>query len=390
MTRGDFREAMVEQATLAWLEAAGSEILRGPRQAAPGRLNPELPQSALEDAFRRLTRPNATSLLERNRAVHRMLVEGVAVEYRRDDGSIAGAQAWAIDFDEQKNNDWLAVNQFTVAEGKHVRRLDVVVLVNGLPLAVIELKNAADESATIWNAFRQLETYEAEIPSLFAYNAALLISDGVQARLGALGAGREWFRLWRTISGRDDDVAALLPQLQVVLEGVFARHRFLSLLRHFIVFEDLGGGALAKKMAAYHQFHAVNWAVEETLRAAQKVAAQWVAEGAGRCEAGRRPGGAPGDHRVGVVWHTQGSGKSLTMAFYAGRLIQHPAMENPTLVVLTDRNDLDDQLFGTLARCRDLLRQAPVQAASRSDLRKKLSVGGGGVVVTTIQKFFPE
>ena len=414
MSGVDFKESMIEQATLAWLEALGYEILRGPQIAAsePGaergdpryrdvvlerrlqqalvRLNPDLPQSALEDAFRKLTRPDAASLLERNRAVHRMLVGGVPVEYRRDDGSIAGAQAWAIDFGEPKNNDWLAVNQFTVAEGEHVRRLDVVLFVNGLPLAVIELKNAADESATIWNAFRQLETYEAEIPSLFAYNAALVISDGLQARLGALGAGREWFKLWRTISGRDDDVAALLPELQVVLEGVFAKHRFLDLLRHFIVFEDLGGGALAKKMAAYHQFHAVNWAVEETLRAAQRVAAEWVAEGSGRYEAGRRPGGAPGDHRVGVVWHTQGSGKSLTMAFYAGRVIQHPAMENPTLVVLTDRNDLDDQLFGTFARCRDLLRQPPVQAASRSDLRRKLSVGGGGVVFTTIQKFFPE
>lgn len=217
-----------------------------------------------------------------------------------------------------------------------------------------------------------------------------MVSDGVQARIGALGAGKEWFKQWRTIGGRDDDVAALLPELQVVLEGVFEKHRFLNLLRHFIVFEDPGGGALAKKMAGYHQFHAVNWAVEETLRAAQRVAEEWVAEPSGLYESGLRPGGDPGDRRVGVVWHTQGSGKSLTMAFYAGRVILHPAMENPTLVVLTDRNDLDDQLFGTFARCRDLLRQPPAQAASRSDLRDKLRVAGGGVVFTTIQKFFPE
>jgi type I restriction enzyme R subunit len=414
MTRIEVKESMVEQASLAWLESLGYEIFRGPTIAAgepgaertdPGyrdvilehrlrqalvRLNPDLSSAALDDAFRKLTRLEPPSLIERNRAVHRMLVEGVAVEFKRADGSIAGAQARAIDYDVLDNNDWLAVSQFTVVEGKQARRLDVVLFVNGLPLAVLELKNAADERATIWDAFHQLETYQAQIPSLFAYNAALVISDGVQARIGAIGAGREWFKLWRTISGRDDDVAAHVPELHVVLAGVFAKHRFLDFLRHFIVFEDLGGGALAKKMAAYHQFHAVNWAVEETLRAAQRVSAQWVAEPSGRYEAGRRHGGAPGDRRVGVVWHTQGSGKSLTMAFYAGRVILHPEMENPTLVVLTDRNDLDDQLFGTFARCSDLLRQPPVQAASRSDLRKKLSVAGGGVVFTTIQKFFPE
>ncbi len=408
-----FTESTVEDAALAWLEALGYEVKHGPEIAAgePGaersdpnyrdvvlegrlrqalsRLNPTLPPEALDDAFKKLTRLDAPSLLERNRAAHRMLVDGVTVEYRRPDGSIAGDQARVIDFEDPDNNDWLAVNQFTVSEGRHTRRPDVVLFVNGLPLAVIELKNPTDENATVWSAWRQLQTYQAQIPALFATNAALVVSDGVEARIGALGAGKEWFKPWRTITG-EGDAPASMPQLQVVLEGVFEKGRFLDLVRHFIVFEDEGGGRLVKKMAGYHQFHAVRAAVEETLRAARIAAEDQAAEPEGRYEAGRRPGGEPGDRRVGVVWHTQGSGKSLTMAFYAGRVILHPAMENPTIVVLTDRNDLDDQLFGTFARCRDLLRQPPVQAADRADLREKLKVASGGVVFTTIQKFFPE
>jgi type I restriction enzyme R subunit len=411
-----FTESVVEDAALAWLEALGYVVLHGPDIAAgePAaeradsnyrdvvledrlrqalvRLNPDLPPEALEDAYRRLTRVDAPSLIERNRAVHRMLVDGVTVEHRRKDGSIAGAQARVIDFDDPDANDWLAVNQLTVAEGQHTRRPDVVVLVNGLPLAVIELKNAADEAADVWSAFRQLQTYQAQIPALFTTNAALVASDGAQARIGSLGAGKEWFKPWRTISGRDD--AAKLAELQVVLEGVLEKRRFLDLLRHFIVFEDLGGGVLSKKMAGYHQFHAVNVALEETLRAAIPAQSwrksQGFSDESGRYDAGPMPGGDEGDRRVGVVWHTQGSGKSLTMAFYAGRVILAPEMENPTIVVLTDRNDLDDQLFGTFSRCRDLLRQPPVQAADRTDLRAKLAVGSGGVVFTTIQKFFPE
>ncbi len=412
-----FTESIVEDAALAWLEAQGYAVLHGPDIAAgePGAersdpsyrdvilegrlrqalvsLNPDLPAEALEDAYRKLVRLEAPSLIERNRLMHRMLVNGVTVEYRRPDGSIAGAQAQVIDYDTPDNNDWLAVNQFTVAEGQHVRRPDVVLFVNGLPLAVIELKNPADENATIWTAYHQLQTYQAQIPALFTANAALVVSDGVQARIGALGAGKEWFKPWRTIAGRGD-APSNLTELQVVLEGVFEKRRFLDLLRYFIVFEDGGadgdGGVLVKKMAGYHQFHAVNAAVEQTLRAAQMAPGGKFADLTGRYEAGQRPGGEPGDRRVGVVWHTQGSGKSLTMAFYAGRVILHPAMENPTIVVLTDRNDLDDQLFGTFARCRDLLRQAPVRAADRADLRAKLRVAAGGVVFTTIQKFFPE
>ncbi len=406
-----FTESVVEQAALAWLESAGWRVLHG-AEIAPGepaaerdgygqvvlaqrlqdalaRLNPALPAEALEDAFRKLTRPEGAELVAHNRALHRLLVDGVTVEYRDAEGSIRGAQARVIDFDDPASNDWLAVNQFGVVENKHSRRPDVVLCVNGLPLAVVELKNAADENATIWSAFHQLQTYKAEVPTLFAPNALLAVSDGVEARVGTLSAGREWFKPWRTIAG-ESLADAHLPELQVVLEGLCAPRRFLDLVRDFIVFED-DGGSLVKKMAGYHQFHAVRVAVGETLRAAElRRAADRVAEGKGRYEAGRKPGGNPGDRRVGVVWHTQGSGKSLTMAFYAGRIIREPAMENPTVVVLTDRNDLDDQLFGTFSRCAELLRQPPVQAESRAHLRELLSVAAGGVVFTTIHKFFPE
>ncbi|MET4219535.1 type I restriction enzyme R subunit [Bradyrhizobium sp. LB14.3] len=411
-----FTESVVEEAALDWLARLGYAVLHGPDiaagepaaersdsgyrdvvlerrlRAALARLNPDLPPDALEDAHRKLMRLDAPSLIDRNRAVHRMLVDGITVEFRRKDGSIGGAQARLIDFEEPAQNDWLAVNQFTVVDGQHLRRPDVVLFVNGLPLAVIELKNTADEGADIWAAFRQLQTYQAQIPALFSTNIALVASDGAQARIGSLGAGREWFKPWRTITGRDE--AVKLAELQIVLEGVFEHQRFLDLIKYFIVFEALDGGKLVKKMAGYHQFHAVNVALEETLRAAIPSESwrktQGFSDEAGRYDAGPMAGGEDGDHRVGVVWHTQGSGKSLTMAFYAGRVILAPEMENPTIVVLTDRNDLDDQLFGTFARCRDLLRQPPAQAADRADLRAKLSVGGGGVVFTTIQKFFPE
>lgn len=412
-------EGTVESAAAGWLQSLGYALRYGP-SIAPGepgseradfsqvvlegrlrkailRLNAGVAASALDEAVRKITRPDflgGASLGVRNRALHRTLVDGVAVEFRRADGSIAGTQARVIDFDSPENNDWLAVNQFTVSEGQHTRRPDVVIFVNGLPLAVIELKNPADENATVWSAFHQLQTYQAQIPALFATNAALVISDGVHARIGSLGAGKEWFKPWRTVAGQDL-APATVSELQVMLEGVFEKRRFLDLLRHFIVFEDSaggagGGGTLVKKMAGYHQFHAVRVAVEETLRAARTEAATQAPLRLDRYERGEDPGGALGDRRVGVVWHTQGSGKSLTMAFYAGRVVLHPAMENPTIVVLTDRNDLDDQLFATFARCRDLLRQAPVQAADRADLRAKLTVASGGVVFTTIQKFFPD
>jgi type I restriction enzyme R subunit len=382
-------EADVEQAALGWLAALGYAVVHGPAiapgepgaergsygdvvlverlRAALARLNPAVPAAALDEALRKVLRPDSPSLLVNNRAFHRMLVEGVNVETRRPDGSIAGAQVRLLDFAHVAANDWLAVNQFTVIEGRHNRRADVVLFVNGLPLAVIELKNPADEDADVWKAFNQLQTYKAQIPSLFVYNEALVISDGLTARIGSLTADKERFMPWRTIAGEQLAPATML-ELEVLLRGVFERERFLDLLRSFVVFEDDGGGTLVKKLAGYHQFHAVRKAVAATIDAAS-------------------PGG---DRRVGVVWHTQGSGKSLTMAFYAGRIILEPAMQNPTLVVITDRNDLDEQLFGTFARCQELLRQAPVQAADRNDLRAQLQVASGGVVFTTIQKFLPE
>ena len=405
-----FTESVVEQAALDWFRALGYNVVGGPDmppgphalresyadtifpsviRGALARLNPELPAEALDDALRKLTRPEGSVLAARNLAFHRMAVDGVTVEYRDEYGAIRGAPVQVLDFEQPTNNDWLAVNQFTVVEGNHERRPDIVLFVNGLPLAVIELKNPGDEDATVRSAWQQLRTYQAELPSLFAFNAVLAVSDGVEARLGTLTAGWEWFKPWRTISG-EELAPVFLTELQVAIEGAFEKRRFLALLRDFIVFEDDGGGQLAKKMAGYHQFHAVETAVGETLRAAELQRAADVGEEPGRYESGRKPGGNPGDRRIGVVWHTQGSGKSLTMAFYAGRIIREPTMANPTVVVLTDRNDLDDQLFGTFARCRDLLRQPPVQAESRAGLRSKLTVEAGGVVFTTIQKFFPE
>ena len=412
MAEAFLSESTVEAVALDWLSSLGWTVLNGPDiapdtsaaervdygevvlygrlRSAFARLNPDPPDNALEDALRRLTRPVGATLEARNRDVHRMLVAGVTVEYVDAEGHVRGSQVRVLDFDEPSGNDWLAVSQFTVAENRHERRSDIVLFVNGLPLAVIELKNPADESATVRSAFQQLRTYKAEIPSLFTFNAALIVSDGLEARIGTLTAQWEWFKRWRAIAG-EAIADSKLPQLQVLVEGICAPGRLLTLVRDFIVFEDDGSGALAKKMAGYHQFHAVETAVAETLRAARlRRDTGGPHELPGSDSAGRRHGGAQGDRRIGVIWHTQGSGKSLTMAFYAGRLVREPAMENPTVVVLTDRNDLDDQLFGTFARCADLLRQPPVQAESRADLRAKLAVQAGGVVFTTIQKFFPD
>ncbi|MDE0071899.1 MAG: type I restriction endonuclease subunit R [Caldilineaceae bacterium] len=405
-------EADVEQVALDWLQGLGWSVAHGPDIApdtptaersdygqvvldqrlrdALSELNPDLPGPALDDAYRKLTRPRGATLEARNRTFHRLLVDGVTVEYSAQDGSMRGAQARVVDFEHLERNNWLAVNQFTVTENQNKRRADIVLFVNGLPLAIIELKNPADEDATIWTAWNQLQTYKEELPALFAMNAAMIVSDGLEARIGTLTAGKEWFKPWRTVSG-ETLADTNLTELQVMLQGVFARSRFGALLRDFIVFEDDGSGALMKKMAGYHQFHAVRVAVEETLRAARlQQAGTGVAGDRGRYTARPQAGGEPGDRRIGVVWHTQGSGKSLTMAFYAGAIIREGAMQNPTIVVLTDRNDLDDQLFGTFSRCQELLRQPPVQAQNRADLRSKLSVNAGGVVFTTIQKFFPE
>ncbi len=385
---GVFSESVIEQAALAWLENIGYSVAFGLDIASDGSsperdnygqvvllerllhslqsLNPKIPPDAIKEAFRKLTQPDSPSLILNNHTIHKYLVEGVPVEYPRADGSIAGDFVRVIDFENAENNDFLAVNQFTVVENKHERRPDIVLFVNGLPLAVIELKNAVDEKATIWTAFDQLQTYKEHIPSLFNYNAVLMISDGLYARVGTLTASKEWFMPWRTIEGESLDDTHL-TQLQVVLEGVFEKQRFLDIIRHYIVFEDIGGGNLVKKMAGYHQFHAVRQAIQSTVTAA----------------------GPGGDRRIGVVWHTQGSGKSLTMAFFTGKVVLNSELENPTIVVLTDRNDLDDQLFGTFSRCHELLRQLPVQAGSRGHLRELLQTASGGVIFSTVQKFFP-
>jgi len=406
-------ESSVEDATLEWFGELGYSIGHGP-YIAPGepeaerdsfedvvledrlraalqRLNSAIPEDAREEALRKVLRVGTPSLTQTNRAFHKMLRDGVDVEYPRGDGTIKGDKIVLLDFANVHANDWFAVNQFTVIEGHHNRRPDIIVFVNGLPLGLIELKNAADEDATIWSAYAQLQTYKAQIAPLLHYNAALVLSDGLQARIGSVTANQEWFKVWRTIDGEGDAPKTAL-ELEVLVRGVFERQRFLDLLQHFIVFEeDPDSGALHKIIAGYHQFHAVNAAVEETVRASGMAANSSVQrESAGTYWVGRMHGGKPGDRRAGVVWHTQGSGKSFSMLFYAARVVRHPAMQNPTLVVLTDRNDLDDQLFGQFQRCADMLGQTPVQASGREHLRELLNRASGGVVFTTIHKFMPE
>src|SRR5882724_2605905 len=371
-------ESIVEDAGLAWLGELGDAIAR---------LNPAIPIDAREEALRKVLRHDTPSLVGNNRAFHRMLRDGVPVEYRRDDGSIAGDHVRLIDFNNSDVNDWLAANQFTVIEGQNNRRPDIVVFVNGLPLGIIELKIPEDTDKWFAAAYNQIQTYKQEIPSLMHYNEVTVVSDGLEARIGSLTANQEWFKVWRTIEGEFDAPKTAL-ELETLVRGVFEKRRFLDLIRNFIVFEDdPDTGAVHKLMAGYHQFHAVKAAVDETIRATGK---DKTGEAEGTYWAGKMQGGAEGDRRVGVVWHTQGSGKSLSMLFYAGCIIEESAMENPTLVFLTDRNDLDDQLFGQFQRCHEILRQTPVQADSVEHLRKLLNVASGGVVFTTIQKFAPE
>ena len=388
MAESTINESLLEQATLTWCAGMGYDILHGP-DIAPGepqaeresysdvlligrlrsaleRINPEIPAEAIEDAIRKLQLQEHPTFTQNNHRFHRFLTDGVPVDYLKD-GRTVHDFVQLIDEQNLDNNDWTAVNQFTVIEDKHNRRPDIVVFVNGLPLGVIELKNPVDQQADIYSAYKQFQTYKAEIPSLFTYNETLVISDGVEARVGSLTAQWERFMPWRTIEGEEPASEKLL-KLEVLIKGVFDKRRLLELIRHFNVFEHEKDGSLTKKLAGYHQFHAVRKAMETAVEAS-------------------RPGG---DRRAGVVWHTQGSGKSLTMLFFAGQIILEPSMENPTIVVLTDRNDLDDQLFGTFARCHELLRQKPVQAEDRTHLRKLLSVAAGGVVFTTIQKFLPE
>ena len=410
-------EADVEQLVLDRLSALGYAVLRdaeiGPDGKAPereayadvilqkrltaaiDRLNPAIPTEARGDALRKILATEHPSLTEENRRLHRLMAEGVDVEFFSDDGTIRGDKVRLIDFDDIAANDWVATNQFTVIEGSTERRPDVVIFVNGLPLGVIELKAPGGENATLSGAYNQLQTYKAQIASLFRSNAVLVTSDGITARVGSLTADQERFMPWRTTDGQV--IAAKgQPELNTLVEGIFDRRRFLDLVRDFTVFGTAASG-LTKILAGYHQFHAVKRAVASTVRA---LALNNGKSGASYDQAGfaEEPGafGLPGvenyrkgDKRIGVIWHTQGSGKSLLMAFYAGQLVRLAEMENPTIVVITDRNDLDDQLFGTFSMCRDLIRQTPIQADSRDDLRSALNRASGGVIFTTIQKFSP-
>ena len=365
-------------------DAYDEVVLKGRLTAAVARLNPALPPEAQADAVRRLTQSELPNLLEENRRIHRLLTEGADVEYYAKDGTLTAGKVRLIDFERPAHNDWLAVQQFTVVAGQAKRRPDVVVFVNGLPLAVVELKAPGGENATLAGAFNQLQTYKQQIPALFRSNALLVSSDGLSARVGSLSADSERFMPWRTTDGARIEPKGM-PEMATLIEGVFERGRFLDLLRHFTVFGETSGG-LVKIIAGYHQFHAVKKAVISTLRASQRAVAEDPAV-YGLPSVRDQP---PGDRKAGVIWHTQGSGKSLLMAFYAGLLVLEPRMANPTLVVLTDRNDLDDQLFATFAMCRDLLRQTPVQAQDREHLRTLLNRASGGVIFTTLQKFAPK
>ncbi|MCC7437148.1 MAG: type I restriction endonuclease subunit R [Armatimonadetes bacterium] len=364
-------------------ESHAEVVLKKRFEDAVARLNPGLPPEARQDAVQRVMQSELPSLLEENRRLHKLMTEGVDVEYYATDGTLAAGKVALIDFEHPERNDWLAVSQFVVINGQSNRRPDVVVFVNGLPLGVIELKAPGSAGAHLLAAFNQLQTYKQQIPQLFNTNALLVTSDGIAARVGSLSADLERFMPWRTTDGTGVAPKGA-PELSILIEGVFQQRRLLWLLRDFTVFGETGSG-LAKIIAGYHQFHAVRHAVASTIRAASP--AEGVAEDPTGYGLPSVTSQKKGDRRAGVIWHTQGSGKSLLMAFYAGQLVKHPAMANPTLVVLTDRNDLDDQLFATFSSCRDLIRQTPVQAESREDLQKVLSRASGGVIFTTLQKF---
>jgi type I restriction enzyme R subunit len=344
--------------------SASDVILEDRLTEALLRLNPDIPRQGIAEAVRKVRRLAGQDLLSYNHTFHTYLTSGVTVEYRNSEGRIVAKPVWLLDTKRPERNDVLAVNQFTVVDGDHRRRPDIVLFVNGMPLVVIELKNPADEKASVYAAYNQLQTYMEQIPLLMRYSAFLVISDSNDARAGTLTSPMERFMPWKTVDGRE--VAPPdMPLLDVLFEGMLKQERLIDLICNFIVFED-DDGTTAKKLAAYHQFHAVNKAVATTKQAA----------------------GPEGDRRCGVVWHTQGSGKSLSMVFYTGKLVR--ALDNPTVVVITDRNDLDDQLYQTFCGCQELLRQTPKQASSRENLRELLRVASGGVIFTTVHKFFPE
>jgi type I restriction enzyme R subunit len=380
-------EAIVEEAALEYLRGLGYQTLPGPTiaddgsaperasyaevvllgrlRAAAARINPGVPTTAIDEAIRTLLRPESQNTLVENERFHRLLVGGVPVEHRGADGSIRTSLVSLIAWDAPEANDWLAVNQFTVVEAGHNRRPDVVIFANGLPLGLLELKNPGDESATLRGAWNQIQTYRNDIPAIFIPNAVAVISDGTSASMGSFTAGWEHYAPWKTIDGRE--VITNRPALEVMIRGVFEPRRLLDLVRSFVAFSDEPGG-LVKRLAKYHQYWAVNAAVDSTIEAA-----------------------APdGDRRGGVVWHTQGSGKSFEMLLYAAKIMRSAAMGNPTLVFITDRNDLDDQLFGEVFAPARILPEAPRRAESRAEVREMLTRAAGGIIFTTIQKFAPE
>lgn len=378
-------ESTVELAALQYLRQLGYSTSFGPDIAQDGaaperssyaevclvnryrdavhRLNPEASSSVVDEAIKRFFRPESQNPLAENYRVHKLLTEGVPVEYRAADGVIRTTGIRIVDFEHPQNNDWLAVNQFTIIENKN-RRPDLLVFLNGIPVALFELKNLANEHATLKNAWNQVQTYRSDIPSIFTLNAVTVISDGVSAAMSSFGGAFEHYAPWKTIEGRE--VVTNKPALEVLIKGVFEQSRFLDILRNFVVFSDEGTG-LVKRVAKYHQYWAVNAAVESTVEAA----------------------GPAGDRRGGVVWHTQGSGKSFEMVFYAAKLMRDPRMRNPTLVFITDRNDLDDQLFAEVFAPAEILPEKPAQADTRADLRTLLRRASGGIIFTTLQKFRP-
>jgi len=392
MNNNKYTEANLEEAILEWLkDDLGYSVVFGPNIAHDGeyperssyedivlvgrlrsaihRINPTIPEESREEAIKKIINMpySSPSFLTANQSFHKMVSEGVDVEYKRKDGTVAGDKVYLFDYNNLNNNDWLAVNQFTIIENNHNRRPDIIIYINGLPIAVFELKNPSDPDATLKSAFNQIETYKKDIPSLFAYNELCVLVDHVKnATVGTISSDMDRFMGWKSMDGKDINRN---NDLETLIKGIFSKERIFDIIKNFIVFErekDLKNNAnkLVKKISAYHQYFAVNEAVKRTLQA------------------------SPGDHRGGVVWHTQGSGKSLSMVFYTGKIIQ--SLNNPTIVLLTDRNDLDGQLFGVFSNCSDLFRQIPKQAQDRNNLRKLLSVASGGVIFTTIQKFLPD
>jgi type I restriction enzyme R subunit len=389
LSRNNFCESHLEEATLEWFEELGYEIVFAPDIAPEGeyperedysdvvlaerlrdaliRINPRIPSDAIEEAFRKITIPQSPSLLMNNKAFQHMITDGIDVQVKQKDASYKTEKVYVFDYEKPLNNEFMIANQFTIIEHGKEKRPDGIVFVNGIPLVVIELKSASDENVDITDAYNQLQTYKMTIPSLFTYNSFLVTSDGINARAGTITSDEDRFMAWRTIDG--DDVAPMsIPQLEVLIKGMFERDRFLDIIKQFVLFQSDGKDTY-KILAGYHQYHAVNKAVESTERATME----------------------SGDRRIGVVWHTQGSGKSLSMVFYAAKLVISSELGNPTIVIITDRNDLDEQLFGTFLKCKDILRTTPVQATDRTNLRELLNNReSGGIIFTTIHKFAPE